>query len=133
MNSIHGRGEDEIMQAPRIQKPVSVRPKQPPMPKAKALALVQELKRGLVVASILCFGSLGGLILSHTSITAAQTTTKQATSQIATTTTTTPTPTSSKTTAASSSAATSSSKQGGGYGFGTSSSTSTPVSGSSAS
>src|SRR5579863_474913 len=82
MNYISGRDEDGVLQVRQKQKPAAARPKQAPMPKVRALALVQKLKGGLVAASILCFRSLGWLGLSHTSVaTAAQTTTKQATTQ----------------------------------------------------
>src|SRR5258708_4954680 len=50
------------------------------MPKAQALALAQKFKRGIVVASILCFGTVGGLVINQTTVTAAQQSTSSTTS-----------------------------------------------------
>jgi hypothetical protein len=61
------------------QKPVQVRPK--PMPKARALALVNTLKKSLVVASLAAFVSFGGLAAFHqVGTTASKTATTSSTS-----------------------------------------------------
>ena len=108
------------------------------MPKAAALALLRKMKHGIVVASILSFGTFSALAMSHT----LGTTTQQATTatiavhKTATVTTktkkaatTTPAATTTKTVTATPTATTTTTQQGGGYGFGSSSSTSQPVSG----
>src|SRR5579859_6333663 len=103
----------------QTQRPPTVTPSKGPtkvkMSKAQALALTQKLKNAVAVASVLCFGSLGGFLLGHTVTTAATTT--------ATTQTTT-----SKATATSSS-----SSQQGVSNFGSTTTSQSPVSGSSVS
>jgi hypothetical protein len=51
---------------PPPQKPRRI----PPMPKAQALELVEMFKRGIVVASLLGFGTLSALVLSNMHISA---------------------------------------------------------------
>jgi hypothetical protein len=113
--------------SPRQQRTSAAR-----MPKAQALALLRKMKRGIVIASFLSFGTFSALAMGHTVSTTAQQTTT------ATTTTATVTPTATKKTTAATPTATATKKtvtptataqQGGGYGFGSSTSTSQPVSG----
>ncbi len=108
------------------------------MPKALALALLRKVKRGIMITSILSFGTFSALAMNHTLGTTAQQTTA-ATTVIHKITTVTPT-TKKTTTAAPAATATketttvtptaTTTQQGGGYGFGSSNSTSKPVSGS---
>ena len=117
------------------------------MPKAQALALLRKVKRGIVVASFLGFGTFSALALGHTvgATTQQASTTSTVTHEVTstakitpkTTTTTTPKATSTTTSKAASTtttpkatATTTTTQQGGGYGFGSSTSTSNPVSGS---
>jgi len=94
------------------------------MPKARALALANTLKRTLTVASIIGFGMFGGLVAMH---------------QVSTTTTTQSTQSTSGSSNSSSNSSTSSQNsnnflnQQGGNTSGTSSTTSTPVTGTSTS
>lgn len=115
----------------------SAKPKKANMPKAQALALTQKLKHGLVVASVLCFGSLGGFLLGHSTITTAATTTstQTVTSQATPTSTSkaSSTSTSQTSNATSTSSTSSSSSQQGGSNFGSTSTSQAPVSGSSVS
>jgi hypothetical protein len=53
----------QLRQGAVSQKPVQAKPK--PMPKARALALVNTLKKSLVVASLAAFVSFGGLAAFH--------------------------------------------------------------------
>ena len=108
------------------------------MPKAQALVLLRKLKRGIVIASLLGFGTFSALSLGHTmGVTAQQASTTTVTHKTTTTVTTTPkktitVTTTPKTTATTTPKATSTkttTQQGGGYGFGSSTTTSTPVSG----
>ncbi len=95
------------------------------MPKAQALALLRQIKRGIVIASFLGFGTFSALVMSHTvGATAQQTTTVTHKTTAVTPTVTTPVATAT-TPAAPTATAT---PQGGGYGFGSNPS-STPVSG----
>ncbi len=102
------------------------------MPKAKAQALVRSMKRGIVIASFLSFCTFSALVMSHTvGTTATQASTVATTTHVATpvataTKKTTTTPTATTTPKAT---ATTTTTQGGGYGFGSSNSTSQPVSG----
>src|SRR5690242_5467286 len=100
------------------------------MPKAQALALTQKLKNGLVVASVLCFGSLGGFLVGHSTLTTTVTTT--ATQQTAKTSQASAT-SSSQASNPSNTSSTSSSQQQGGSNFGSTSTNQAPVSGSSTS
>lgn len=52
-----------VQQGAVSQKPEQAKPK--PMPKARALALVNTLKKSLVVASLAAFVSFGGLAAFH--------------------------------------------------------------------
>ncbi len=142
MQATQSRGQQAF---PQQQVPPTRTQRQPgpaKMPKAKALSLVRRLKQGVVVASLLSFGTFGALVVNHT----VGTTTSQASTSTTTsttkTTTSTPTSTSSSTstpsststststtTPSSASSSTSSSTQGGSHGFGSSSTTSNPVSG----
>src|SRR5579872_1770326 len=50
----------------QTQRPPAQKPKAPEkMPKARALALANRLKRGLAIASIVGFGAFGGLVALH--------------------------------------------------------------------
>ena len=107
----------------QTQRPPTVTPSKGPtkvkMSKAQALALTQKLKNAVAVASVLCFGSLGGFLLGHTVTTSATTTaTTQTTTSKATTTAT---------------ATSSSSSQQGVSNFGSTTTSQSPVSGSSVS
>ncbi len=130
-------------QASPVQSPLPEQAKAQPtrMPKARALALVRRMKQGAIVGSLLCFGTVAGLIVNQTSqvAQAAQQMTKSssqvsaktstATTKSATT-TSTPAPTATVTTASKNNSTTttssstgtssqaSSTQQGGGYGFG---------------
>ena len=99
------------------------------MPKAKALVLLRKMKRGIVVASFLSFGTFSALAFGHAVGTTAQqaSTTKTVTHTATSTATTTPKTTATTTPKATSTTTTT--QQGGGYGFGSSTTTSTPVSG----
>lgn len=101
------------------QRKVSAR-----MPKAQALVLLRKMKRGIVIASFLGFGTFGALAMGH----AGGATAQQATTSKTTTQTATPAVTATKKTTTAT-PATTTTQQGGGYGFGSSNSTSTPVSG----
>ncbi|GAC1401114.1 MAG: hypothetical protein NVS4B12_05270 [Ktedonobacteraceae bacterium] len=130
-SSRHGKGLPQEAQIQQQQRPphtqqrkVSAR-----MPKAQALVLLRKMKRGIVIASFLGFGTFSALAMGHT---------VGATAQLATTTKTTtqtarPAATATKktttTTATATPATTTTQQGGGGYGFGSSNSTSTPVSG----
>jgi hypothetical protein len=109
------RPSSRAQSSPRLQRKTPMR-----MPKAQALVLAQKFKRGLVIASILCFGTVGGLVMSHTTGSTAQQTTSS-------------TPSTTPSSSQSSSSQSSSQQQGGGYGFGTTSSTQQSVSKSSVS
>lgn len=105
------------------------------MPKAQALALLRRVKRGIVIASFLSFGTFSALALGHTVGTTTQqaSTTTTVTHKVVSTATATPktTPTTTpKAVATTTPKATTTTQQGGGYGFGSSTSTSNPVSGS---
>jgi len=114
---------------------VQKRPTPAKMPKAKAQALVRKLKRGIVIASFLCFGTFSALVMSHSvgtttqSASAVATTTHVATPAATATKKTTATTTPKATATTTTPKATTTTNQGGGYGFGTSTSTSNPVSG----
>jgi hypothetical protein len=125
-------------QAPRTATPTRPAPKVPAkaqakMPKAQVLALVQRLKKGVIIGSIVCFGATIGLIVNQTnSVTASQTTaaatSSQSSSQVSTQSTSStqnisPTQTNQGTSQVDTTL------QGGGYGFG-STSTGQSVSGS---
>lgn len=58
------RAPRQYMERPLFDRPRSATP--PRMPKAKALALVQQCKKWLVVASLIGFGVLTGLVVNHT-------------------------------------------------------------------
>ncbi len=118
------------------QQPTRTQPRKAParMPKNVALAMLRKIKHGIVVASILSFGTFSALAMSHTLGTTAQqataaTTAIHKTATITTTTkkaaTTTPAATATKMVTATPTATTT--QKGGGYGFGSSSSTSTPT------
>ena len=50
----------------QIQRPTVQKPKAPPkMPKERALALANRLKRGFAIASIIGFGTISGLVAFH--------------------------------------------------------------------
>jgi hypothetical protein len=50
----------------QAQRPVNQRPKVPEkMPKARAMALANKIKRGLAIASFVGFGAFGGLVALH--------------------------------------------------------------------
>ena len=113
------------------------RPAPAKMPKAQALALLRRLKRGIVVASFLSFGTFSALVVSHTvgtttqqasTATSTQKTTSSATSTATKTTAPTSTPTKTSTQQATPTTTTNT-QQGGSYGFGSSNSASNPVSG----
>ena len=147
---------------PPVQRSARVEQRKPQparMPKAQALALVRRMKKGIVVSSLVCFGTVVGLIVNQTNQAAAQQatqqTTKSASSQTSSqgsskTSTTSSTNTSSSQSGSSTQGGTSSSttsstntsssqgtswtqpssqQQGGGYGFG-STQAAQPVSGS---
>ena len=122
------------------QQPTRTQPRKTParMPKAAALALLQKMKHGIVVASILSFGTFSALAMSHTLGTTVQqataaTTVIHKTTTVTTTAkkaaTTTPAATATKTVTATPTVTATTTQQGGGYGFGSSSSSSKPVSG----
>ncbi len=152
----------------REQRPAAPRPQQRPapqqpvkqqakMPKAQALAIARRMKQGIVVGSLLCFGTVGGLIINQASQAQQATTTSSSqtssqgslqsgtsstnsgtsstnsgTSSTNSGTSTTNSGTSTTNSGTSSSSSTQSgttSQQGGGYGFG-STSAAQPVSGS---
>lgn len=131
MNTLETRNDYKQRSATAIQS--AQRPqgaKKTNMPKAQALALTQKLKNGLVVASVLCFGTLGGWLAGHSTVTVPATTTaNQQTTKASQTTTTS----SSQASNASSTSSTSSSQQQGGSNFGATSTNQAPVSGSSTS
>lgn len=118
------------------QPPAPMRPKGPArMPKARALQLLQKIKRAIVVASFVSFGAFGILAMNHAVGSAAQ----QATTVTSTTRTTTPAatatqqPTSAATAAAPTATptpTTTTTQQGGSYGFGPENNSNQPVSGS---
>ena len=126
------RGQQTSSQRLTPATPAPQRPKPTKMPKAKALMILREMKRGIVIASFLSFGGFSALIMSHTVGAATQqakevtVTTPKATTTTATPKATTTTP---KATATTTPKATATAQQGGGYGFGTSTTTSNPVSG----
>ena len=127
------------------QQPTRTQPRKAParMPKNVALAVLQKMKQGIVVASILSFGTFSALAMSHTLATTQQatattasktatvtSTTKKTTTATSTATTTkTATATATKTATATPTTTATTTQQGGGYGFGSSSSSSQPVSG----
>lgn len=129
------REQQAFPQRPVAPTPVQKRPAPAKMPKAKAQALVRKLKRGIVIASFLSFGTFSALVMSHTvgtttqSASAVATTTHVATPAATSTKTTTTTPKATTTTTPKATATTTTTNKGGGYGFGTSTSTSNPVSG----
>jgi len=55
------------------------------IPKAKAQTIVRRMKRGIVIASFLSFGTFSALVMSHTIGTTASTTVKQASAATPTT------------------------------------------------
>lgn len=57
------RPSRQYMERPVFERPRSAMP--PRMPKAEALALVQQFKKWLVVASLVGFSVLTGLVVSH--------------------------------------------------------------------
>src|SRR5579875_266440 len=128
--SIYRQQQERVREARPVQRTSARRPqpqvaRSAPTPvrmsKAEALTIVQRLKRGLIIGSLLFFGTTGTLIASHTfeSTLAAQSVHS----------TTTPTTVSATKTATATSTTTSSTQtQSGGYSFGSSSSSSTPVS-----
>ena len=140
------RGQQTLPQRPVAptlvqERPTSVqkRPASAKMPRAKAQALVHKLKQGIVIASFLSFGTFSALVMSHNvgtttqSASAVAATTHVATSVAATakkTTTVITTQKATPTTTTKPKATTTTTNQGGGYGFGTSTPTSQPVSGS---
>lgn len=72
--------ESQLVQQGAVsQKPKQVKPK--PMPKARALALVNTLKKSLVVASLAAFVSFGGLAAFHQVGTTASNTASTSSSQ----------------------------------------------------
>lgn len=136
---------------PRTKQPEK---QQARMPKAQALALVRRMKQGVMIGSLLCFGTVAGLIVNQTNLASAQQATQQtttssttsqaktstATPKVSATSTSTPSPTATATTTNKNTTTTSSSstgtssqasstQQGGGYGFG-STQAAQPVSGS---
>ena len=58
------RASRQYMERPIPERLRSAMP--PRMPKAEALALVQQFKKWLVIASVVGFGVLSGLVVSHT-------------------------------------------------------------------
>ena len=135
--SRHANAPAQAMQHPQSSRTQS-RKTAPRMPKAAALALLRKMKHGIVVASILSFGTYSALAMSHTLGTTTQqataaTTVVHKTATVTTTTkkaaTTTPAATATKTVTATPTATATTTQQGGGYGFGSSSSSSQPVSG----
>ncbi len=62
-NATNSTGRDDSPQS-RLNPPVQ-KPKPERMPKARAMALAQTLKRWLVVASLVSFGALSGLVALH--------------------------------------------------------------------
>lgn len=142
--------------APKQQRPAPQQAikQQAKMPKAQALAVARRMKQGIVVGSLLCFGTTVGLIINQTAQAQAQQATQQttkssgqtssrsstATSQSASSTKTassttpknngtTSSQSDSSTQAGTSSSQGTTSQQGGGYGFG-STNAGQPVSGS---
>ena len=125
---------------PKLQP--SLQEQKPPtptrMPKAQALTLLRRVKRGIVIASFLGFGTFSALALGHTvgATTQQASTTTTVTHKVVSTTTATPkaaattTPKATSTTTLKATSTTTTTQQGGGYGFGSSTSTSNPVSGS---
>jgi hypothetical protein len=122
------------------------RPKQAArMPKEQALALVDKMKKGLAVGSLLCFGVVGGLIINHTTSTTShqtsttgQSTTPATTSSSGTSagqSTSSSNTSSGQSTTSSSNGSSSQSfpQQAGSYGFGSQNSNQQGVSGSSVS
>jgi hypothetical protein len=106
----------------------------PRMPKAKALTLVARLKKGVVAASFLCFGTIGIVIMRHSTTTTAQSTNKVTTSITTPVVTSIATPTvtsgSTPTAVATSTPTpipTATSTSSGGYGFGSSNASQSPV------
>ena len=144
-NSLMRSTQMSGQQAPMQQQvpPTREQQRQTPakMPKAQALALLRRLKQGIVVASLLSFGTFGALVVNHTvGTTTSQTSTSSTTSATKTTTATktptttktttaTSTPTTTKTTTPTSTPTTTSTQQGGSNGFGSNNSASNPVSG----
>ena len=61
--SEQARAARQYMERPQFDRARSAIP--PRMPKAEALALVQQLKKWLVVASLVGFGVLTGLVVNH--------------------------------------------------------------------
>ena len=49
------------------------------MPKARALAIARRMKQGIVVGSLLCFGTVGGVIIHQADLTLAQQSSQQTT------------------------------------------------------
>jgi hypothetical protein len=114
---------------PNMRQPLEQRPrtapkaKVKPMPKAEALSLVEKLKHWIVIGSVVTFGALGGLVISHTvGVTSTQATNNSTQQSVP---------------SSSSSSSSSSSQSGGffqqqqnqgqgGYGFGSSNGTSQP-------
>jgi hypothetical protein len=135
MNDINSFSEDGKISSKQVsiqhQRPSPQQQRTPAarMPKAQALALLRKMKRGIVIASFLSFGTFSALAMGHTVGAAAQqTTTSTTTTHVLTPTTTATTKTTGATpTATATQGATT--QQGGGYGFGSSTSTSQPVSG----
>ncbi len=134
------REQQALPQRP-VTPPTRVQQRSTPakMPKAQALVLLQKMKRGIVIASFLSFGTFSALVMSHTvstttqqvaaaSITHVATPATTATHTTAATTTSTKKATATTTTPAKKTTPTTT-QQGGGYGFGSSTPTSTPVSG----
>ena len=100
------------------------------MPKAQALALLRQVKRGIVVASFLGFGTFSALVMSHTVGAPAQQTTKTTTTETQKATpTATATQKTTPTTTATTTPATPTATPQGGYGFGSNPPASNPVSG----
>jgi hypothetical protein len=90
------------------------KPRTPPMPKPRALALANRFKRWFLVASVLGFGGVSALVVSNMHITSSTSTTSSSNS--------------SSSTSSSSTSSSSSSTQTGGYGFGQSTSSGGSVS-----
>ncbi|GAC1433337.1 MAG: hypothetical protein PVSMB2_28690 [Ktedonobacteraceae bacterium] len=129
------REQQALPRRPVTPTHVHQRPAPARMPKAQAQALVHKLKRGIVIASFLSFGTFSALVMSHSLGTTIQqasavTTTKQVATPAAAATKKTTTSATPQATPTIQKATPTSTQQGGGYGFGSSTSTSQPVSGS---
>ncbi len=65
INQSPSRTPNQTMNQRPMQKPRTA-PEGKYMPKAEALAIVDKLKRWIVIGSVVAFGTIGGLVISHT-------------------------------------------------------------------